>query len=156
MGICTSLGGGRPGMVAGSTGAVAVVLTGLVADVRNHIHNLLAHRFCGVIHSYISVLIKPVLCVIGVNEMCQLYTPFLWIVCCMKYCKHSFLVWKSIKGFWVVWDEMILFCVLSLSLHLKSFDSGDVPFCSSFFTCLFVIYILINKKRRIGLVRLFS
>eukprot|EP00592_Proboscia_alata_P018235 CAMPEP_0194402592 /NCGR_PEP_ID=MMETSP0176-20130528/1278_1 /TAXON_ID=216777 /ORGANISM="Proboscia alata, Strain PI-D3" /LENGTH=638 /DNA_ID=CAMNT_0039200009 /DNA_START=36 /DNA_END=1952 /DNA_ORIENTATION=+ len=32
MGICTSLAGGRPGMVAGSTGAVAVVLTGLVAD----------------------------------------------------------------------------------------------------------------------------
>jgi len=28
MGICTSLGGGRPGMVAGATGAVAVVLTG--------------------------------------------------------------------------------------------------------------------------------
>jgi len=33
MGICTSLFGGRPGMVAGSTGAVAVVLTGLV---KNH------------------------------------------------------------------------------------------------------------------------
>lgn len=30
MGICTSLGGGRPGMVAGATGAVAVVLTGLI------------------------------------------------------------------------------------------------------------------------------
>ena len=32
MGICTSLGGGRPGMVAGATGAVAVVLTGLIRD----------------------------------------------------------------------------------------------------------------------------
>lgn len=32
MGICTSLGGGRPGMVAGATGAVAVVLPKLVAD----------------------------------------------------------------------------------------------------------------------------
>ncbi len=30
MGICTSLGGGRPGMVAGATGAVAVVLPSLV------------------------------------------------------------------------------------------------------------------------------
>lgn len=29
MGICTSLGGGRPGMVAGATGAVAVVLTNI-------------------------------------------------------------------------------------------------------------------------------
>ena len=32
MGICTSLGGGRPGMVAGATGAVAVVLPKLVQD----------------------------------------------------------------------------------------------------------------------------
>jgi len=32
MGICTSLAGGRPGMVAGATGAVAVVLTGLVKE----------------------------------------------------------------------------------------------------------------------------
>jgi SulP family sulfate permease len=32
MGICTSLFGGRPGMVAGATGAVAVVLPSLVRD----------------------------------------------------------------------------------------------------------------------------
>ena len=32
MGICTSLGGGRPGMVAGATGAVAVVLPSLVEN----------------------------------------------------------------------------------------------------------------------------
>ena len=32
MGICTSLFGGRPGMVAGATGAVAVVLPKLVSD----------------------------------------------------------------------------------------------------------------------------
>lgn len=32
MGICTSLAGGRPGMVAGATGAVAVVLPSLVKD----------------------------------------------------------------------------------------------------------------------------
>lgn len=32
MGICTSIFGGRPGMVAGATGAVAVVLTGLINE----------------------------------------------------------------------------------------------------------------------------
>jgi len=32
LGICTSLLGGRPGMVSGATGAVAVVLTGLIKE----------------------------------------------------------------------------------------------------------------------------
>jgi hypothetical protein len=32
MGLVTSLTGGRPGMVAGATGAVSVVLTNLVAE----------------------------------------------------------------------------------------------------------------------------
>lgn len=48
MGICTSLGGGRPGMVAGSTGAVAVVLTGLVRE-HGLGHLFYAIMFAGII-----------------------------------------------------------------------------------------------------------
>lgn len=48
MGICTSLGGGRPGMVAGATGAVAVVLTGLVKD-HGIGHLFYAIMFAGII-----------------------------------------------------------------------------------------------------------
>lgn len=48
MGICTSLGGGRPGMVAGATGAVAVVLTGLIKE-HGMGHLFYAIMFAGII-----------------------------------------------------------------------------------------------------------
>ena len=55
MGICTSLGGGRPGMVAGATGAVAVVLTGLIKE-HGMGHLFYAIMFAGIIQMVFGFL----------------------------------------------------------------------------------------------------
>ena len=55
MGICTSLAGGRPGMVAGATGAVAVVLTNLV-ETKGIGHMFYAIMLAGILQMLFGLL----------------------------------------------------------------------------------------------------